>query len=451
MSLGYVAVEIYLEEVLGVGSYGKVCKAKCGQLPCAAKLLHDTMFLPVDPGNRNVFLEKFERECQFLSSIKHPNIVQCLASVRVSQSNMPALLMELMDESLTKFLERSPGAIPYHTQVGICHDVALALAYLHGNAIIHRDLSSNNVLVIGAGVRAKVTDFGMSRVIDTNPQLSSVSLTQCPGTLAYMPPEALTAAPQYSDRLDCFSHGVLTVQIVTGNFPSPGDAHKRIEDPSFLNQQLFCQVPEVERRIADINLMGSSHPLFPTVLDCLKNSSSERPSADELCIQLSSLKGSQQYVLSLEQAKAGAVGEVQHEMEYLLQIQEIEQTKNRVVAEYEAKILNLESEMSVGETRRTEKRELELKLEARESELSIRKTMLEESRTEKRTLELKLEASKAEIQKLKKELEKKSQVADKVTAIQKPITLTAAPKYKIQKEKVEPIMERTRVKKGETW
>ena len=453
MSLGRVAVEIYLEEVLGVGSYGKVCKAKCGQLPCAAKLLHDTMFLPFDPGNRNVFLEKFERECQFLSSIKHPNIVQCLASVRVSQSNMPALLMELMDESLTKFLERSPGAISYHIQVGICHDIALALAYLHGNAIIHRDLSSNNVLVIGAGVRAKVTDFGMSRVIDTNPQLSSVSLTQCPGTLAYMPPEALTAAPQYSDRLDCFSHGVLTVQIVTGNFPSPGDAHKRIEDSSFLNQQLFCQVPEVERRIADINLMGSSHPLFPIVLDCLKDSSSDRPSADELCIQLSSLKGSQQYKLSLEQAKIGTVGDqAQHEMEkkYFLQIQELE-TKNRIVAEYEAKLLSLESELSVRETRRTEKRELELKLEARESELSIRKTMLEESQTEKRTLELKLEASNAEIQKLKKELEEKSQVPERVAAIQKPITLTAAPNYKIQKEKVEPILERTKEKKGDTW
>ena len=42
--LGYGAVEVYSEETLAVGSYGKVCKAKCGQLACAAKLLHDTMF-----------------------------------------------------------------------------------------------------------------------------------------------------------------------------------------------------------------------------------------------------------------------------------------------------------------------------------------------------------------------------------------------------------------------
>ena len=69
--------------------------------------------------------------------------------------------MELMDESLTKFLERpeSTGPLPYHSQLNICHDVALALAYLHSNGIIHRDLSSNNVLLIGEGSRAKVTDF----------------------------------------------------------------------------------------------------------------------------------------------------------------------------------------------------------------------------------------------------------------------------------------------------
>ena len=50
--------------------------------------------------------------------------------------------------------------------------VALALAYLHSNAIIHRDLSSNNVLLIGEGSRAKVTDFGMSKLMDMNPRMT---------------------------------------------------------------------------------------------------------------------------------------------------------------------------------------------------------------------------------------------------------------------------------------
>ena len=59
--LGYGDVEVYSEETLGVGSYGKVCKAKCGQLPCAAKLLHDTMFGTNDYGISR-FVEQFEQD-----------------------------------------------------------------------------------------------------------------------------------------------------------------------------------------------------------------------------------------------------------------------------------------------------------------------------------------------------------------------------------------------------
>ena len=114
-------------------------------------------------------LRRFEQECQFLSRIKHPNIVQYLGTSRDPRSRRLALLMELMDESLTRFLERSTGPLPYHIQLNICYDVALALSYLHSNAIIHRDLSSNNVLLIGDGSRAKVTDFGMSKLMDMNP------------------------------------------------------------------------------------------------------------------------------------------------------------------------------------------------------------------------------------------------------------------------------------------
>ena len=168
--------------------------------------------------------------------------------------------MELMDESLTKLLERSTGPLPYHTQLNICHDVALALAYLHSNDIIHRDLSSNNVLLIGEGSRAKVTDFGMSKLIGMNPRMTP--LTMRPGTQAYMPPEALIQPPRYSDKLDCFSHGVLTIQIVTRQFPNPTDATTTIEDARFPTGIIHVPVPERERRKKDID---PSCPLHSTV------------------------------------------------------------------------------------------------------------------------------------------------------------------------------------------
>ena len=290
--LGYGAVEVYSEETLGVGSYGKVCKTKCGQLPCAAKLLHDTMFGTTDPGISK-FVQRFKQECRFLKAIKHPNIVQFLDSFRDPWSQRLVLLMELMDESLTRFLERFTGPLPYHTQLNICHDVALALAYLHSNDIIHRDLSSNNVLLIGEGSRAKVTDFGMSKFEGMNPRMTP--LTMCPGTTAYMPPEALVTPPQYSNKLDCFSHGVLTIQIVTRQFPNPGDAQVTIRDARYPTGRVVVFVPESERRKKNIDLVDPNHPLLPLALHCLKDDDTERPSANELCGRLATLKGEQMY------------------------------------------------------------------------------------------------------------------------------------------------------------
>ena len=302
--LGYGAVEVYSEETLGVGSYGKVCKAKCGQLPCAAKLLHDTMFGNNDPGIRK-YVEQFEQECGFLRMIKHPNIVQFLGTVRDPRSRRLALLMELMDESLTRFLERSTCPLPYHTQLNICHDVALALAYLHSNNISHRDLSSNNVLLIGEGSRAKVTDFGMSKLIGMNPRMTQ--LTMCPGTQACMPPEALINPPRYSNKLDCFSHGVLTIQIVTRQFPNPGDAHKYVHIPGYSSGRVLVQIPETERRKKDIDLVDPNHPLLPLALHCIKDDDTKRPSADELCGRLATLKGEQMYTRSVEQSREQSV------------------------------------------------------------------------------------------------------------------------------------------------
>ena len=159
---GYRTIQLIKAATLGTRSYGAVYKAVCDDLTCAGKILHPTLFQSNDPGAMTI-MRRFQQECSFLSAIRHPNIVQYLGSYQDPETRLPVLLMALMDDSLTHFLERFQESLPYHTQVNICHDIALALAYLHSNAILHRDLSSNNVLLIGAGNRAKVTDFGMAK------------------------------------------------------------------------------------------------------------------------------------------------------------------------------------------------------------------------------------------------------------------------------------------------
>ena len=100
------------------------------------------------------------------------------------------------------------------------------LLFLHSNNIVHRDLSSNNVL-LHSNILAKVTDFGMARLGDINHQATRFTNTMCPGTDVYLPPEAVQDKPVYTEKIDSFSFGVVIVQIVTQLFPKPGD---RLQD-----------------------------------------------------------------------------------------------------------------------------------------------------------------------------------------------------------------------------
>ena len=298
----YQRVELLKTEELGVGSYGAVCKAMCDDLPCAAKILHRTLFQFTAPGATSV-MRKFEQECRLLSAIKHPHIVQYLGTYYDPESKLPVLLMELMDESLTQFLEQSCEPLPYHTEVNLCHDIALALSYLHSNGIVHRDLSSNNVLLI-AGSRAKVTDFGMVKLYDVNRSTAHLTpLTLCPGTTVYMSPEALRDRPVYTDKQDSFSLGVLCVQILTRQFPDPGDRVTIVEDSRYPTGTIEVRVPEIERRQSHIDLINPAHPLLPIALNCLKDRDRERPSCHELCGHMSTLKAFPKYTESVQQSQ----------------------------------------------------------------------------------------------------------------------------------------------------
>ena len=301
-NIGFKAVQLFKEQTLGIGSYGAVCKAKCDDLLCAAKILHPTLFDPTaqqDTPQQRLHRQpfrRFELECEFLSAMKHPNIVQFLAFCRDSSTGLPVILMELMDNNLTNFLGDSTEPVPYHIQVNLCHDVIRALSFLHSNDIIHRDLSSNNVLLF-SNIRAKVSDFGMARLGDLNPHATQLTLTMCPGTDVYMPPEAVEDKPVYCEKIVCFSFGEVVLQIMTQQFPKPGDRRQRVklDHPGLPAGTLELRVSELDRRQNHITQVDPSHPLLLVVLDCLKDTDEERPSARRLCQTLATLKESLEY------------------------------------------------------------------------------------------------------------------------------------------------------------
>ena len=324
----YNNIQLYKSESLGSGSYGGVCKAKCDGLLCAAKIMHPTLFDLRDPGTAS-YLRKFQEECHLLSLARHPNVVQYLATYYDPDTRLPVLLMELCDESLTAFLERSPGPLFYHVQLNICLDIALALVYLHSNGLIHRDLTGNNVLMI-AGTRAKITDFGMSKLATGNPHITA--LTLCPGNLLYMSPEALDEAKCYTAKLDIFSFGVIVIQILTRQFPNPTDRFRIVHVPQ-LNDEVRRVVPETERRQAHLQLILDTHSLKPLVLQCLKKEM-QRPSALQLSERLSELKQAPQYTESMHQAQYSS--EIQQLEEQLRDQRILTEAKTREASEHQA-------------------------------------------------------------------------------------------------------------------
>ena len=74
-----------------------------------------------------------------------------------------------------------------------------------------------------------MTDFGMARLGDQNPRATQLTFTMCPGTDVYMPPEAVQEEPVYTEKIDCFSFGIIVIQIVTRKFPKPENCRKKIQ------------------------------------------------------------------------------------------------------------------------------------------------------------------------------------------------------------------------------
>ena len=342
----YRNIELFKSQSLGSGSYGGVCKAKCDGLPCAAKIMHPTLFDLHDTGAVS-YLRKFHEECHLLSLARHPNVVQYLATCYDPDTRLPVLLMEICDESLTAFLERSPGPLSYHIELNICHDIALALVYLHSNGLIHRDLTGNNVLMI-AGQRAKITDFGMSKLASVNPRMTA--LTLCPGNVLYMSPEALDEAKTYTAKLDVFSFGVIVIQILTRQFPNPIDRFRTVREPNDEEEseddegeedEVRRIVPETERREAHLKLIPDTHSLKPLALQCLKKKERQRPSAVQLSERLSELKQSSQYRESMHQPQSSS--DIQQLQQQLQGQRILTEAKTREVQEHQTRTTELES------------------------------------------------------------------------------------------------------------
>lgn len=183
-------------------------------LICAAKQLHEVLVETDNQGRADV-VRRYQQECQLMSSLRHPNITQFLGLCFMPGTQLPLLVMERLEMSLDDILENVPN-LPLLFKISSLQGVSSGLDYLHKRnpPVIHRDLTAKNVLLTSS-LLAKITDLGNSRIINMRPSQLAVTLSALPGTLVYMPPEALSEAHRYNSSLDIFSFGHLTLFTLT--------------------------------------------------------------------------------------------------------------------------------------------------------------------------------------------------------------------------------------------
>ena len=219
------------EKLLGSGAYNVVLELNFNGLKCAGKKIHN--WLQKD----ETILHRFVEECHCLSRVRHPNIVQFLGIYFQQGVRAPVLVMEFLPTNLTTSIEQY-SIFPKEISYSILHDVALGLCYLHSQTppIIHRDLSSNNILLT-PNMTAKISDLGMATTVKGGNVVIS-----CPGVTIFMPPEAVMNTARYGTCIDCFSYGIVMIHIFSGRWPEPQDGEIRTEPGGGL-----IQVSEAER------------------------------------------------------------------------------------------------------------------------------------------------------------------------------------------------------------
>ena len=189
---------------IGRGAWASVHETTFRGAKVAGKRLHDEITSPET-------IELFHQEMEMALHCQHQNIVTFLG---VTLENHPVILMELMDISLRSAYKR--GNVKYWQVLKIFYDIASALHFLHTrpDAVIHRDVSSANVLLKACGNEkwlAKLGDLGTAK-------LQQYCTTPGPGALAYAAPE-VADPKRHSTKMDVYSFGVLVVEILTKTLP----------------------------------------------------------------------------------------------------------------------------------------------------------------------------------------------------------------------------------------
>ena len=245
---------------IGRGAWCKVFEGELNGKPVTVKRIHSILLEGGEAEGITRVSHTMFQSALLLKQLAHPHIVKFIEFYE-SKDGDHTLVMERLDCTLESYLGRHAGKLSRERQIDLCLQIADAVHYLHSQQppVVYRDLTGRNVLLSGDGILKLSSCVQAARM----PSCGYFDET-CPGTLVYMPPEALVHDARYNEKMDIFSLGVVMLEIAAQRFPS-------------LNPSRHGIVPQIEHRAEDLSRLPEDHPLKPIILQCLRDDPGERP------------------------------------------------------------------------------------------------------------------------------------------------------------------------------
>ncbi|MFY9618922.1 MAG: serine/threonine-protein kinase [Pyrinomonadaceae bacterium] len=214
-----------IEKLIKTGGMGSVYR---GRHVLMDKTVAIKVLRPSLAGDDAV-VARFSREAKAASKISHPHAVS-VTDFGEAENGVVFLVMEYLDGRTLKEAIAKEGPLSLGRAVEIVRQVAGALDAAHGQGVIHRDLKSDNIMLVshnGGEEWAKVLDFGIAKILQPVGSAADAEITQANlvvGTPQYMSPEQCSQSGALDARSDVYSLGIIVHEMLTGKLPFTGDS-----------------------------------------------------------------------------------------------------------------------------------------------------------------------------------------------------------------------------------
>ncbi|XP_056346092.1 ephrin type-A receptor 5 isoform X6 [Oenanthe melanoleuca] len=254
---------ITIERVIGAGEFGEVCS---GRLKLQGKREFPVAIKTLKVGYTEKQRRDFLGEASIMGQFDHPNIIHLEGVVTKSKPVM--IVSEYMENgSLDTFLKKNDGQFTVIQLVGMLRGIASGMKYLSDMGYVHRDLAARNIL-INSNLVCKVSDFGLSRVLEDDPE---AAYTTRGGKIPirWTAPEAI-AFRKFTSASDVWSYGIVMWEVMSYG-----------ERPywEMTNQDVIKAVEEGYRLPSPMDCPAA---LYQLMLDCWQKDRNSRPKFDEI-------------------------------------------------------------------------------------------------------------------------------------------------------------------------